>query len=355
MTSPAIASALAALAEAHITQDGEEQLVAGVIAKVSPPIYIRVFPPSSGSSNLSAAKSTEKEKAKEKESKKEKEKAEGDNMFESFMSSWTRLVGDPILSKWIVLALGVSVALNGYLLKGIGARAGLYGSNVGVVRFSGQETDEEEEEEEESTEEERGVEMKRRWEGSVNGEGKSERVMVKEEDLREFSERVRVVQALPPARLIVPSAHLPAPSAPVHAPVRVAAPIPTPSPSPAPILTALDIVDRKLSQSQHQHQSTSTSTSSSSSSLDSLKNENAKERGDTRTLEECVDIFENGPRPVSASLALLSDEEVVLLSQSGKIAAYALEKVLGDLERAVVIRRALVCEYFLLSCATAND
>jgi hydroxymethylglutaryl-CoA reductase (NADPH) len=59
-------------------------------------------------------------------------------------------------------------------------------------------------------------------------------------------------------------------------------------------------------------------------------------------LEECVEIFENGPRPVSLSLSLLNDEEVILLAQNGKIAAYALEKMLGDNERAVLIRRALI-------------
>jgi hypothetical protein len=32
--------------------------------------------------------------------------------------------------------------------------------------------------------------------------------------------------------------------------------------------------------------------------------------------------FENGPRPVANSLAMLNNEEVILLSQKGKIAAY---------------------------------
>jgi hydroxymethylglutaryl-CoA reductase (NADPH) len=66
-----------------------------------------------------------------------------------------------------------------------------------------------------------------------------------------------------------------------------------------------------------------------------------------RSLEECIDIFDNGPRLLSASLSLLNDEELVLLAQNGKIVAYALEKVLGpqELERAVRIRRSLVCEY----------
>jgi len=44
----------------------------------------------------------------------------------------------------------------------------------------------------------------------------------------------------------------------------------------------------------------------------------------------------------------LNDEEVILLAQNGKIAMYALEKILGndELERAVRIRRALVCKSF---------
>ena len=68
--------------------------------------------------------------------------------------------------------------------------------------------------------------------------------------------------------------------------------------------------------------------------------------GPIRTLDECMDIFENGPRPLCNSLALLN-EEIILLSQKGKVAAYALEKVLGsaELERAVKIRRALICTF----------
>jgi len=55
-----------------------------------------------------------------------------------------------------------------------------------------------------------------------------------------------------------------------------------------------------------------------------------------RSLEQCIDIFENGPRP--GPLQLLSM----------KIQAYALEKVLGDFERAVGIRRALICKSSLV-------
>ncbi|KAK4515339.1 pre-60S factor rei1 [Mucor velutinosus] len=57
-------------------------------------------------------------------------------------------------------------------------------------------------------------------------------------------------------------------------------------------------------------------------------------QGVIRTLEECMQLTQT---PES-----LSDEEVIMLVQKGKMASYALEKVLGDLERAVSIRRALV-------------
>ncbi|KAF6757830.1 hydroxymethylglutaryl-coenzyme A reductase-domain-containing protein [Ephemerocybe angulata] len=65
---------------------------------------------------------------------------------------------------------------------------------------------------------------------------------------------------------------------------------------------------------------------------------------EVRPLDQCIAIFEKGPRPASASLALLNDEEVIQLADAGKIAAYALEKLLGmdALERAVRIRRALI-------------
>lgn len=65
---------------------------------------------------------------------------------------------------------------------------------------------------------------------------------------------------------------------------------------------------------------------------------------EVRSIKVCIDVFENGPKPVSLSLALLSDEKVILLANHGKIAAYALEKLLGmdELERAVRIRRALI-------------
>lgn len=40
-------------------------------------------------------------------------------ILDRFMSRWSKFVGDPVMSKWIVVALGISVFLNSYLLKGI--------------------------------------------------------------------------------------------------------------------------------------------------------------------------------------------------------------------------------------------
>ncbi|KAI8338669.1 3-hydroxy-3-methylglutaryl coenzyme A reductase [Chlamydoabsidia padenii] len=54
----------------------------------------------------------------------------------------------------------------------------------------------------------------------------------------------------------------------------------------------------------------------------------------TRPVDECVNLMGTPEE--------LTDEEVITLVQSGKMASYALEKILGDLERAVSIRRALI-------------
>jgi hydroxymethylglutaryl-CoA reductase (NADPH) len=85
----------------------------------------------------------------------------------------------------------------------------------------------------------------------------------------------------------------------------------------------MEEVDRKLQTASR------LISSPSSSSLDESPASipACNQMGPIRSLDECVDIFENGPRPLSVSLALLNDEEIILLSQNGKVAAYALEEV----------------------------
>jgi hydroxymethylglutaryl-CoA reductase (NADPH) len=58
-----------------------------------------------------------------------------------------------------------------------------------------------------------------------------------------------------------------------------------------------------------------------------------------RSVSECLQILADG-RPQE-----LLDEEAIALTMQKKIPLYALEKTLKDLERAVKIRRAVVCIY----------
>jgi len=224
---------------------------------------------------------------------------DADDMIDSFMSSWTRLVGDPILSKWIVLLLGVSVALNGYLLKGISTGTGSTRSvqPAQSVRFN---------------------------------------------PVDQAQEKQLATPSLPAPILTLPESRTDGAVVYSAAPA-VVRPIPVSAVRRAPsvnvISSLLDSVDQKLKAQQPTF-----TTGGESDSQDEETGTGTKETSSPiRSLEECIDIFENGPRPVSVSLSLLNDEEVTLLAQNGKIQAYALEKVLGDLERAVLIRRALVC------------
>lgn len=278
ITSPIISNVLSSL----VTQDQQSQSSDvdmpkddEILVRVAPPLHVRV-------SREDAVKSG--------------------HIIHNFMESWTRLVGDEVLSKWIVLVLAVSVALNGYLLKGIavGATTTLRPVVSQAVRFGWDET--------------------------------KEKV---KEDIRPSSPMLPRLSTLdsPVLREVDPTLPevtprptyfdtLPAPVAPIPVPAR-----------PPPL--NLDQIHQKLEERAHELER---------SVLPASTISDAPPPEDARPFEEILDIFENGPRPVANSLAMLNNEEVVLLSQKGKIAAYALEKMLGDNERAVSIRRALICE-----------
>ncbi|KAH7926257.1 hypothetical protein BV22DRAFT_1119007 [Leucogyrophana mollusca] len=279
ITSPAIAKVLASLVAVDQTIDAESNTTSNteLLVKVSPPVYIRVVPP--GPQRPRAL-------------------FQSSEMIENFMSTWTRLVGDPVLSKWIVLVLAVSVVLNGYLLKGIaeGAMRGIQPQSVRFLSVGGGKRERDTDDKDVSPDsEETPVAVRRRPSFAV-GEAK-------------------------PKTAAVEVAHRPPPiitSRPIVAPIAI------PANSSANGVPAF-ILDMKLR-----------------AQGSGVAKKDPDVELPVRSLEECIDIFENGPRPVSASLATLNDEEVILLAQNGKIAAYALEKVLGDLERAVTIRRALI-------------
>jgi hydroxymethylglutaryl-CoA reductase (NADPH) len=314
ITEKGVKSALDALALAVGAKVDDDDLLDGneqkkLFVKVSPPIWVRVIPSpdlvATGSHSQSAWSQYP--------------------TLEMFMSSWTRLVGDPVFSKWIVVALAISISLNGYLLKGIAAGLGL---GLGLVRregdgvrFSDGETDNAVEVVEKEQDKVKKTTKSGRQLGAVPTftlEDVDRRLELKANSVGGLKKR-RGTTAKPSSPVVAtrPS-HLPTPPAPtphVHAPSSVIAP-PTPAlPSPPPPIDDSERIDGA--------------------------------EPVVRSLKECIDIYENGPRPASLALDMLNDEEVIVLAQNGKIAAYALEKVLGGerLERAVRIRRALVCEF----------
>jgi hydroxymethylglutaryl-CoA reductase (NADPH) len=277
ITSPAITeilSSLAAFEDVSAASDASEFAVAKdvdeeVLVKVLPSLRVRIV--------------------------REDDVKSADDFFETFMESWTRMVGDEVLSKWIVLVLAVSVALNGYLLKGIAAGTSVARPSLPQnVRFGSRDV-------------------------KVENIPVATSLTTLDQPAKSATET-----ALTLAKPMITVVTEPVAPKPVVA-----------SPTPGFELN-LKRVDLKLEAQRARESEPSLEPSTLS--------RNQPSRVTTRSLEECIEIFENGSRPVSASLSLLNDEEVILLAQNGKIAAYALEKVLGDNERAVLIRRALICE-----------
>lgn len=200
--------------------------------------------------------------------------------FDHFMSEWTLLVGDPVLSKWIVVFLAISVLLNGYLLKGIAlnsmggkgpvaaaaqALAGIFDAERGQRALR------------ETTPRGRKMEL------SAHMVGTNASTSTRDGDSTPRVEEVGKVAA----------------SHTVNVPIIKEPRIPSPS-------------------------------------FPSASDDSALTFG-RRSFEECVEIYAGG---VGANN--LSDEEIILLVQKGKIAPYGLEKALKNLERAVRIRRAVI-------------
>ena len=318
-----------------------------LLVQISPPIYIHVAPRSkSGKSQSDLSPGLNASQV-------QKERDAQNGQWEAFLTAWTRLVGDPVLSKTISLSLILSLTLNAVLLRGIATGAtgqmlvSSLASVVPAVRFSAanlgvvkEEPDTDLEQEwmdEDSNEMEKRLGRSRiqQRKKPIFGLGRS--LSPIKTGLANASSEIENVKAYGPEQRETPAGHAPPPQpqlAASEAPVAIIAIPPTRLVQPQPIRPdvnplPLDLVDRKLEQ---------VSKSSDNRSVSLAKDE-------ARPFEACLDIFENGPRPVQESLKLLNDEEVIVLSQAGKIQPYALEKMLGDFERAVQIRRALICEY----------
>ncbi|KAG6841525.1 hypothetical protein C0991_008470 [Blastosporella zonata] len=271
VTQPGITDVLALIAQAP----GEEE----VVVRVSPAVYITPLPlpveqvaePTSGTT------------------------------VDGFMSSWTQLVGDPVLSKWIVVVLAISILLNGYLLKGL-AIAGMGGLPLHSAWLG------------------KGAGV--RFDTSASGST----TQVREEEAGRTTFTLEDVDRRLKARLTVPSLSLHTPSSSgSHSPV----PFPSSSPHATPPLALAPIAP--------------------------LPAPPTSPTAPTRPVEELKKLYEagEGAHGKAEVLATMHDEELVLLTQKGVIQPYALEKVLSggqvgwgirerEVERAVRVRRVVL-------------
>ncbi|KWU43403.1 putative hydroxymethylglutaryl-CoA reductase [Rhodotorula sp. JG-1b] len=262
--------------------------------------------------------------------------------LDQFFSRWTRLVGDPIVSKWIVIALGLSLFLNGYLLKGIASGSDSFGHGSAaeiaarvLLASTGADANNDDDE---------AAKARLRRSFSLLREELQDEWTQKDAAImqREYNRHERKAER---------DAEHQAPSV-----VKVEATKPgrdsdssEDSPPGSPIL----IRTRNLRNGHAAAASTSASTSSDrlavptedspaprlklSPSTVALVSAQHEVPETPRDLETCVKIFNGGEGAM-----LLNDEEIILLVQKGKMAAYALEKLLQDHVRAVAIRRALI-------------
>ncbi len=101
---------------------------AEIFVKVLPPVYLRAVITPAFFSAAQPRRTSMARRARRRTCARHLPKSANERV-EAFMSAWTRLVGDPILSKWITILLAISITLNGYLLKGIAA--GVVGIRLG--------------------------------------------------------------------------------------------------------------------------------------------------------------------------------------------------------------------------------
>lgn len=223
------------------------------------------------------------------------------NVLDSFMSGWTVIVGDPVISKWISLALVISIFLNAYLLKGIatGNAALAEGNAAGAAAFAAARMI--------------GAHLNRQEGGVVTDSPLQKAVKPVQTDatsdkLSEYHRNLAKDAAShnKPSDIVINSIE-----------------------KPTKRQSTTDTIRSPSSQDE--------SNSTPQQASISINGISTDDSGETRTLEEVLEIYADG-----AGVLMLSDEEVILLVQKGKIAGYSLEKSLQDHERAVRIRRATI-------------
>jgi hydroxymethylglutaryl-CoA reductase (NADPH) len=264
-------------------------------------------------------------------------------VIDRFMSRWSGLAGDPILSKWIVIALGLSVFLNAYLLKGIAsgsdsgfapgsaaeAAARILLASTGVTEMDDNGR----------------MRATRRWSGGIEDMQDLQKDWTKEDAAAMTQHhRHKLENAEAASKEPVPSV------------IKVTSTADDSDDSDPADMIIVRTKARKATITPGSHAANVLATKAAAVELQAPSLSVEAERAirlspstvalvplaipDTpRSLDICVKIFDNG-----TGAMLLNDEEIIMLVQKGKVAAYALEKLLNDYERSVAIRRALICE-----------
>ena len=271
-------------------------------------------------------------------------------ILDRFMSRWSKLVGDPVMSKWIVVALGISVFLNGYLLKGIasGSDSSFAPGSAAeaaariLLASTGSTVDRDDVDAKAG--------LKRRWSGGqgiseLQKEWTAEDAAAMAQQHRRRSEKADIEAHKVAPELIKLSTKVSERRQSSEEDSEI-------SPPPSPISVRIKLRKPTITNGALLHTAESSESSlPPSPSVPGVEREIrlspstvalvplGKVPDTPRSLEVCAKIFDGG-----VGALLLNDEEIVLLVQKGKVAAYALEKLLNNYERSVSIRRALICE-----------
>lgn len=268
--------------------------------------------------------------------------------LDHFMSEWTLLVGDPVLSKWIVVALFVSILLNGYLLKGI-ASGSAPGGSTGPVAVAaaaarlvgaGGAWDADVPVKRDT------LRNRRRWSGGIQLErfSNTRHTDSSDEPTATHQEKLERISQVDPIT------HQRRPSVSTNTlqtveEVRSGETTPRSDRDTAKqngIANKVQQHPKSSEKSGHPLQTNGRplrvpSPSTIVTGIDEVSVELRSGSVENRSIEECWEIYAGGLGAFD-----LSDEEVVMLVQKGKIPGYGLEKGLKDLERAVKIRRAVM-------------
>lgn len=261
-------------------------------------------------------------------------------VLDSFITGWSTIVGDPVISKWMSLALMISIFLNAHLLKGIasGNAKVAEGNAAGAAAFAaarmiGAHLDRAGEED---TTRETGKQQQRGNVQAASATAKSN------QGLNEYhlmlARRATAhggkskLDKLPGRNGAQPDVD----GSPAGSEKKTAIPAVSISSDAGDAIRDLKKPDVPAS-ADGEGAVASPGARNSGLRLQPTNFIGKNGKVDTRPFEEVLDIYAGG-----GGVFMLNDEEIIVLAQKGKIAPYALEKTLQDHNRAVRVRRALI-------------